>query len=281
MLYYDALINCAPALEHCGDPNWLFIDCRYDLNDPEAGWQQYLQSHLPGAIYFHLDRDLCTVPGRAMAGGRHPLPAREDICHHFASRGIGDDMQIIIYDSDGGIFASRLWWMLRWVGHEAVAILNGGFPMWQSLGMPLQSGKVQEFPTQLTLGECAGELILVETVKRNMHSRVRTLIDARAPERFYGHHEPIDKVAGHIPGARNWHYKNNLNPDGTFKSPLMLRDVFDRLTLGRPSIHQCGSGITACHNMVAMTYAGVHPGGLYAGSWSEWIEDPTRPISRR
>ncbi len=275
---YTTLINSAFLYDYGRQPYWLIIDCRFDLQQPDWGEQAYLAGHIPGAVYFHLERNLSAPRHQAINGGRHPMPSREDICTHFAQLGINDTTQVIAYDQQGGIFAARLWWMLRWIGHEQVAVLNGGLPAWQAMGYPLETGRNTRPPGRLTLQESLAEYISVDTVQRNMQSKLRVLIDARTPDRFRGDNETLDPVAGHIPGALNRCFKDNLHPDGSFKSTAQLRADFERLSYGRPAIHQCGSGVTACHNLLAMAHAGLHPGGLYAGSWSEWIEDPNRPV---
>lgn len=278
---FTTLIDALTLREYLDDPDLVVVDCSFDLSEPAAGMRQYVQGHIPKAIYFHLEDDLSAQRSSAINGGRHPLPSRENACAHFAKRGIGNHVQVVTYDRSGGIFAARLWWMLRWIGHDAVAVLNGGLPAWQRMNFPLQGGHVhhvQREATHLTLKESLVEYISVETVTRNIHSRLRTLIDARSPDRFEGKNETIDPVAGHIPGAVNRFFQNSLNADGTFKGGMSLRREFEQLTRGKLAIHHCGSGVTACHNILTMTHAGLSAGGLFAGGWSEWIEDSYRPV---
>jgi thiosulfate/3-mercaptopyruvate sulfurtransferase len=276
---YTTLIEAGTLQAHHRDPNWIIVDCRFDLSQPDAGHEAYLAGHIPGALYFHLDQDMSAPRNEAINGGRHPLPSRENACRHFARRGIGNGRQVVAYDTAGGMFAARLWWMLRWIGHAQVAVLNGGLGAWETRSYPLQVGPELRPPARLDLNESLTEYIAVETVERNVQSKLRVHLDARAPDRFLGQNETLDPVAGHIPGAVNRFFKNNLNPDSSFKGATLLRQEFERISQGKPLIHQCGSGVSACHNILAMTYAGLPAGGLYAGSWSEWIEDHSRPVT--
>jgi len=276
---YTTLIEAGTLYQHLWDPDWIVIDCRFDLSQPGAGQEAYLAGHIPGALYFHLDQDMSAARNEAINGGRHPLPSRENACRHFANRGIGANMQVVAYDATGGMFAARLWWMLRWIGHTQVAVLNGGLSAWQAQAYPLETGMRVRPAAQPVLGESLVEYISAETVLRNIQSRLRVLLDARARDRFRGENETLDPVAGHIPGAVNRFFKDNLNPDTSFKDVSVLRREFERISQGKPLIHQCGSGVTACHNILAMTHAGLSAGGLYAGSWSEWIEDSNRPVT--
>jgi len=276
---YTPLIDAVALYENYRDPNWIIIDCRFDLSQPGAGHEAYLSGHIPGTLYFHLEQDMSAPRNEAINGGRHPLPSRENVCRHFARRGIGNGMQVVAYDTAGGMFAARLWWMLRWIGHTQVAVLNGGLGAWEARSYPLQVGPELRPPAPLDLNESLTEYMAVETVERNVQSKLRVLLDARAPDRFLGENETLDPVAGHIPGAVNRFFKNNLTPDGSFKGAALLRQEFERISQGKPLIHQCGSGVTACHNVLAMTYAGLPAGGLYAGSWSEWVENRSRPVT--
>lgn len=256
----------------------LVLDCSFDLADPEAGARAYAAGHIPGAHYLHLDRDLCG-PKTDAAGrflGRHPLPSREDFAARVQTLGLRAGQQVVAYDRSGGMYAARLWWMLRWLGHAEVAVLDGAWPgPWTT-----------ELPPQPTPGNWQAAAPLGGTIDADALAaqlgRVR-LIDARAGERFRGEVEPLDKQAGHIPGASNRFFRNNLGPDERFKPAAELRAEFEALLAPFSDddvIHQCGSGVTACHNQLAMVHAGLAPGRLYPGSWSEWSADPSRPIAQ-
>jgi thiosulfate/3-mercaptopyruvate sulfurtransferase len=260
------------------------LDARFDLARPDAGPQAFLAGHLPGARHVHLDHDLSAkgdVP--AVCGGRHPLPSRAWVAATFGRLGITPDTPVVVYDAQGGMFAARVWWMLRWLGHDAVAVLDGGVPAWVAAGGALEVGEAApvapagDYPLA---AEPGGDVVTVDELLARL-DRV-TLIDARAPERYRGDVEPLDPVAGHIPGARNRPFSANLAPDGRFQSPEALRAAFAPLlgAQGGPVVHQCGSGVTACHNLLAMAVAGLPAGALYAGSWSEWCSDPSRPVAR-
>jgi thiosulfate/3-mercaptopyruvate sulfurtransferase len=258
----------------------LVLDASFDLTDAAAGERSYREAHLPGAFYLHLDRDLAgQKTGR---NGRHPLPPRETFAALVGRIGITPQTQVVVYDRQDAVYASRTWWMLRWLGHDAVAVLDGGLATWQAAGgavtaevPPLLSGA--PYP----LRDSAVAMINAESLAKQLGRVV--LIDARAPERFRGEVEPLDAQAGHIPGARNRFFKDNLLPDGRFKSGERLRAEFMPL-LGTGTItnvvHQCGSGATACHNLLAMEHAGLAGSMLYPGSWSEWSADPSRPLAK-
>ena len=274
------LVSVEQLREHLDDTRWCVVDVRHDLFDADAGIRAYREGHIPGAVFANIDTHLSgTKTGR---NGRHPLPNRDDLIETFRIWGINNDTQIVAYDAQGGQFASRLWWLARWLGHRSVALLDGGWPKWSS-ETQLRS---QDEPVRLrgSFKESASlvPLVSVQQVLQRLQDTDRMLLDARTPERYRGEQEPIDPVAGHIPGARNRPWQQNLNPDQTFKSPSVLRAEFDAL-LGKqaPSqvAHQCGSGVTACHNVFAMELAGLSGSALYGGSWSEWITDPKRPIA--
>jgi thiosulfate/3-mercaptopyruvate sulfurtransferase len=271
------------------DPNELasviddcvLVDCRHDLLDPSVGPAAYAEGHLPRAWFMHQDTDLAgPKTGR---NGRHPLPDRETMRRRLEAIGLSDDRQLVVYDAQGGMFAGRLWWLARWLGHRAVAVLDGGLPAWTAAGFPLtrevpapvESGRLSERPSLVAAFDVAA-------VQANLGSGERLLVDARAPERYRGETEPMDPVAGHIPGAVNRPFQQNLRPDGRFKPAPVLRQEFDALLTGRTPaqlIHQCGSGVTGCHNVLAMEHAGLAGSGLYPGSWSEWCADPSRPVA--
>lgn len=264
------------------DPAPVLIDVSFDLADPAAGEAAYLQAHLPGAHYLHLDRDL-SAP-KTGRNGRHPLPAREAFAQRIGALGIGPDTPVVVYDRQGAMFAARAWWMLRWLGHQAVAVLDGGLPAWQAAGGALQAEPVAlPAPRAYPLRPAAVAMRDAQAVLQALGTPGQCLIDARAPERYRGDVEPLDPVAGHIPGALNRFFKDNLDTDGRFRPAQALRADFRALLGDTPVqavVHQCGSGVTACHNLLAMEAAGLHGSALYPGSWSEWCADPTRPVER-
>jgi len=272
-------------INHLDDPNWLVLDCRFDLADTGWGFTNYQLGHIPGAVYVHLNDDLSgqITPET----GRHPLPEPRIFASKLAKWGIVPGKQVVVYDQGGGAFASRLWWMLRAIGHNGAALLDGGLPKWINDNHPLSKGI--EFPQShsIALPDVSFDphlWVKTEEVINFIRSPHNLLIDARAPERFNGEVEPIDLVAGHIPGAINRFYGLDLNPDGTFKSPEVLREEFLALLKGIPpenTIIYCGSGVTSCHLAAAMEMAGLKGARLYAGSWSEWIRDPGRPLEQQ
>lgn len=259
----------------------LIIDCRADLSDPEAGPRAFAERHLPGARHLSLDVDLSgpKTPG----SGRHPLPDRDTLAATLAQLGMRADTQVVAYDAQGGMYAARLWWLLRWLGHDAVALLDGGMPAWES------HGGLVEFsaPRAAVAGDFVAGTPLVSVVDTaavlaNVDDNARLVVDARAPDRYRGENETLDPVAGHIPGARNRFFKDNLDERGQFQSPAALRAAFVAVLENTPpesAIMQCGSGATACHNLLAMEIAGLPGAALYAGSWSEWVADRSRPIA--
>jgi thiosulfate/3-mercaptopyruvate sulfurtransferase len=256
------------------------LDCSFDLADTGAGERSHREGHIPGARYVHLDHDLCA----AMNGrnGRHPLPTREAFAATAGKLGITPASAVVAYDRQQGLFAARAWWMLRWLGHDAVAVLDGGWAAWQAAGGEVDAREPTSSPqAPYPLGEPRVATIDAAALEKSL-GRVR-LIDARAAERFRGEVEPLDAQAGHIPGASNRFHKNNLASDGRFKPRGDLRAEFEALVAGRTPdqvVHQCGSGVTACHNLLAMEVAGLAGSVLYPGSWSEWSSDPARPIAK-
>ncbi|MEP6546939.1 MAG: sulfurtransferase [Gammaproteobacteria bacterium] len=310
-MLFRTLIDAATLLRLLGTPplgtaRLAIIDCRFDLMNPEAGRQAYLKAHLPGARYADLNRDLSAHI--TALSGRHPLPTREAFAERLTQLGIANDTQVVAYDEANGSFAARLWWMLRWLGHDAVAVLDGGFQAWIRDGGPLQSGEAHESPAPDTSmparpfvlrfdraagggvaldGAAANAITTADLERAIIQSAPRSpkplLVDARAPERFAGAVEPIDPVAGHIPGAVNHPFSTNLAADNRFLPPAQLRARWlARLAGTTPEnlIAMCGSGVTACHNLLSLEVAGLPGGKLYAGSWSEWIRDPRRPTAR-
>jgi len=279
---YTALIN-VPQLQDllAAGAQLLIIDASFDLADPAAGERAYGAGHLPGAHYAHLDRDLSGA--KTGRNGRHPLPTREAFAATAARLGVTPGIQVVAYDGQGGMYAARLWWMLRWIGHGAVAVLDGGLPVWTAAGGALSQTlpATPDASAAYPLGESLAPSLDGDALLARL-GRVR-LIDARAGERFRGEIEPLDKLAGHIPGASNRFFKDNLQADGRFKPAAALREEFTTL-LGAHAptevVHQCGSGVTACHNLLAMESAGLGGSQLYPGSWSEWSSDPSRPVAR-
>jgi thiosulfate/3-mercaptopyruvate sulfurtransferase len=262
------------------------VDCRFDLTNPEAGRQAYLRAHIPGASYADLDRDLSAPIGAQT--GRHPLPSPDAFATRLSGFGIGDDTQVVAYDDANGSIAARLWWMLRWLGHDAAAVLDGGFKAWTAGGGALQSGEADLAPVnrespRFTPRIDAKSVLSTAELEQALRDPAALLVDARAPERYAGTVEPIDAVAGHVPGAVNHPFTANLDAGGCFLPAAELeRRWRERLAGSEPEklIAMCGSGVTACHNLLSLEAAGLGGGKLYAGSWSEWIRDPRRPIAR-
>jgi thiosulfate/3-mercaptopyruvate sulfurtransferase len=254
------------------------LDCRHDLAKPDWGAQQFAKGHIPGAQFAHLDNDLSGT--KTGSNGRHPLPERATFTQWLAARGVGDGTQVVCYDDAGGMFAARLWWMVRWVGKAQVAVLNGGLPAWLAQGGALETQTSQAPAQVLTLKAPLVPTVDAAWVLTNLDTCTHTLIDARASERYAGEQEAIDPVAGHIPGALNRFFKDNLQADGRFKEPGQLQAEFLGLLDGQTQVvHQCGSGATACHNILAMEIARLGTHALYPGSWSEWCADKTRPVA--
>jgi thiosulfate/3-mercaptopyruvate sulfurtransferase len=258
---------------------WRVFDCRHDLANPKLGEQQYREGHIPGALFAHLDRDLS---GRKTgANGRHPLPDPQDFEKWLEKAGLTPQEQAVCYDGGPGAMAARLWWMLRWVGHEKVAVLDGGFAKWTKEGRPVTVDVPLFTPFNYPIRLKSDAAVDIRAVERTLGKSV--LLDARAPARYRGEQEPIDPVAGRIKGAKNRFNMDNVSAQGTFKSPDELKKEFQSVLQGRSPgevIHYCGSGVAACHNLLAMELAGLKGGKLYAGSWSEWSTDPKRPQER-
>ena len=262
------LISVESLQEKLEDATWRLIDCRFDLADPGAGESAYLQAHVPGAVYAHLDRDLSSAP--VTDYGRHPMPAPAQIKETFERLGVSRQTSVVVYDDQGGMIAARAWWMLRYIGHRDAALLNGGWSAWVAAGAPTK-GSEERCPR--------GELSIASNASRLVrHSELGDepmLVDAREPRRFRGEFEPIDPRAGHIPGAVNHYFANNLDESKQFLSPEQIKDGFRR-SLGRlpdeQTVHYCGSGVSACHNIFAQVYAGLGEPRLYGGSWSEWAK---------
>ncbi len=263
---------------HLEDPSWAVVDVRYSLADAAAGRAQHLEGHIPGAVYVSLSHDLSSEP--TGPGGRHPLPDPAALAATFGRLGIGPATQVVCYDADN-MFAARLWWMLRYLGHEAVAVLDGGFPKWVREGRPVRAGEEQRPPATFTGSPREAMQVPLDVVAQASTDRSLCLVDARAPERFEGRNETLDKAAGHIPGAANHCFKLNFSEDGTVLAPEVLRTNLTAATGARPMdevVMYCGSGVTACQNLLALEHAGLPGARLFVGSWSAWSSDPARPI---
>jgi thiosulfate/3-mercaptopyruvate sulfurtransferase len=273
------IVSASELARHLDHPGWIVFDCRHDLAAPEAGEQAYRASHIPGARFAHLDHDLSGP--RTGENGRHPLPAIEEFSGWLSRMGVDESKQVVAYDDSAGMYAARLWWMLGWLGHERVAVLDGGYKAWLQGGYPLSS-KLPEPRPATFLAQPRSAWVNADYVFSNLESEDMVLIDARSPERFRGIGETLDPVGGHIPGAHNRFFKNNLDASGCFKTPAELKREFLTQAAGAAStsiVHQCGSGVTACHNLLAMEIAGLSGSRLYPGSWSEWCADPQRPVA--
>ncbi|MBI3525663.1 MAG: sulfurtransferase [Betaproteobacteria bacterium] len=277
------LADVVEVAAHLADPSWRVFDCRHDLKQTEYGAQAYAQGHIPGAQFLHLDRDLSgPVNG---SNGRHPLPDPVVLARKLSQCGVGADTQVVAYDNEGGVFASRLWWLLRWLGHPRVALLDGGLAGWKRHKLPLEEGLPLIAPAQFVAQPVAPGVAPVDAayVLAHLGKPGMLIVDARSPERFRGENETLDPVGGHIPGAMNRFYFDNLDDDGCYFRPAHeLRGQFEALLGGQDArnvVQQCGSGVSACHNLLAMELAGLHGSRLYAGSWSEWCADPARPVA--
>lgn len=278
---FNTLISTQELAAHIDDPSWVLIDCRFDLADKEWGAEEYEVLHIPGAVYAHLEKDICgpITP----TSGRHPLPEPGKFIASMQRLGINNDSQVVVYDATGGGMAGRLWWQLKFYGHNKVALLNGGLPKWLTEGRDTSEGVENNKPGNFTGKPDSRMMVTTDEVKTMLGSKTIAIIDARSPERFRGEVEPIDTVAGRIPGALNRFYNNNLDSSGQFLPAGTLKTAFESL-LGelkpQEAVAYCGSGTTACHNLVAMAYAGLPMPRLYVGSWSEWIRDPKNPVGK-
>jgi thiosulfate/3-mercaptopyruvate sulfurtransferase len=281
-MFWRNLVSPEELASQLANPELLVVDCRFDLRDPGAGERAYQAGHLPGAFYAHLERDLSDAsrPGR----GRHPLPEADAFCATLSRWGVTARHQVVAYDANDGAHAARLWWMLRLLGHERVAVLDGGLGGWVARGYALEVAAPRPRPASRYVARFdVKQMVSTAVVAARMASGNGKLIDARAAERFRGEIEPIDRVPGHIPGAINRPYAQNLAPDGRFKPPGVLAEEFRALLGDSPAAEtllMCGSGVTACHNLLAMEAAGLRGARVYPGSWSEWVSDPSRPIAR-
>ncbi|MFM7658832.1 MAG: sulfurtransferase [Burkholderiaceae bacterium] len=281
-MQFTTLISAAELQQHINNPTFVILDCRAELTDPNAGAVAFAAGHIPGAQHADSDRDLSDKsPGpNGEFRGRHPLPTVDHFIETLRGWGVYPNSQVIAYDAHGGMFAARVWWMLRWVGHKSVAVLDGGLPAWEALGGELTQAVINRPRGSITPQASLVSSVSADDVLANLSARARVVLDARASDRFRGENETIDPVAGRIPGARNRWFKDNLQADGKFKSPDLLRAEYSALIKSPEStIMQCGSGISACHNLLAMDIAGLPGAMLYPGSWSEWSADPSRPVA--
>ncbi len=273
------LINTATLAEHLNDSTWVIFDCRHDLMDYAKGERLYREGHIPGAHFVSMESALSGT--KTGTNGRHPLPSPEKFASFLASRGVSSGSTVVAYDDAGGLYAARLWWMARWIGISSVVLLDGGISKWVAENRETTQAVPAPRPAELHVHVDPTMIQDADTVQRNLSDQSRAIIDSRPAERFRGEVEPIDPVAGHIPGALNRFYKANLNADLTFRPRAELKQEFSALIQSRAPeniVNQCGSGVTACASIFAMEYAGLPGSKLYAGSWSEWISDPTRPV---
>lgn len=275
---WNTLVQPEAVAAALGTAELVLVDCRFSLAEPQAGERDYRQSHLPGARYAHLDRDLSGPRGPGK--GRHPWPDAAAFARRLSAWGIAPQSRVVAYDAGDGAFAARLWCLLRMLGHEAVAVLDGGWARWTALGLPVDDSLPAPAPTAYEVRFDQARLLDAAAVERHLAGG-GLLVDARAAERFRGEVEPLDAVAGHVPGAINRPYQSNLE-DGRFKPARRLREEFAALLGGRGAhelVAMCGSGVTACHHLLALEHAGLAGARLYTGSWSGWIDDPARPVA--
>ncbi len=277
---FNTVISCADLAEHIDDPAWRIVDCRHQLTDPGYGERAYAEGHLPNAFFMHLDRDL----SGPMSGsnGRHPLPDPVVLAARLGDIGISRQTQVVVYDDAEGMVAGRLWWMLRWLGHEKVALLDGGFKLWAKEGRPLTRDVPVSAPAVFAAAP-RDWTVSTDEILANLDAPNFLVVDARGADRFRGENETIDPVGGHIPGARNRCFRDNLDGEGRFLPAVELRRAYSALFAGVPAeqvVMQCGSGVSACHNLIAMEIAGLHGAKLYPGSWSAWCSDPARPVAK-
>jgi thiosulfate/3-mercaptopyruvate sulfurtransferase len=272
---FNTIIDAKSLYARLDDPALVIIDARFNLFDVDEGRAAYLSAHIPGAVYAHLDEDLSGPP--MTDAGRHPMPSQQALEALFSRFGIGADAQVVAYDQRDGLTASRVWWMLRYMGHEAVAVLDGGCKAWTDAAFPTRGGEEHRTAVNFKGIPRRDWLVTVDQV-----AGAPCLVDARDPRRYRGEKEPLDPVAGHIPGAVNRFHGENLDGDGHFLPPAVLADGFEALLAGTPveqAVFYCGSGVTACHDLLAARHAGLGDGRLYVGSWSEWCSDPARPVA--
>ncbi len=279
---HNTIVSTQTLSEHLNNPNWVVVDTRFDLMNAQWGKQAYRAAHIPGAHFFDLNDDLAGTPGAR--GGRHPLPALDVFARKLGAMGVSAGTQVVVYDQGSMLFVGRLWWMLReWLGHQAVAVLDGGYAAWEkelrtvSSAIPAAQNKVfsPQVPENFS--------VIADSILSGLAQSAYAIVDARAPERYRGEVEPIDAMAGHIPGALNRPFSKNIGGDGKLLPAAQLRAEFEALLGGRATasvVHSCGSGVSACANLLAMEVAGLSGSKLYAGSWSDWSSDPSRPVAK-
>jgi thiosulfate/3-mercaptopyruvate sulfurtransferase len=275
---YTTLIDTAALAAHLADPSWVVLDARFDLTDPARGETLYREAHIPGARYLSLDAHLSGP--KTGANGRHPLPPPDTAAASFGSLGVSRDSQVVLYDADMGMFAARGWWMLRWLGHVRVAVLDGGLAAWVRAGLPVTATEEQWAAAAFEARVADDRRVPATDVEAHLGEPARLLVDARANDRFRGENETLDPVGGHIPGAVNRFFQLNLTPEKTFKTPEALRAEWVAVCGGDDAsqvVMYCGSGVTACHNLLALEHAGLSGARLFPGSWSEWCASPNRP----
>lgn len=278
-MVYSSIVNADVVSQYLEDRNWRVIDCRFNLKIPEEGHALYTIAHIPNAIYAHLNDDLSSPV--TMSSGRHPLPEVDKITQTLSRWGVDRNTQVIVYDNAAGSYAARLWWLLRWLGHTKVAVLNGGLDIWKRQGLPLSSDQPEFSPAKFSGSPDTGMIASTGEIEKNLHDPQFLLIDVRDPIRYQGLQEPIDSVAGHIPGAINVPWKTNIDKDGLYLPKAQLFERYTHLLHGNSAentVFMCGSGVTACHSLVALEYLDMKGARLYPGSWSQWVSDPKHPV---
>jgi thiosulfate/3-mercaptopyruvate sulfurtransferase len=279
---FTTLISTADLAAHLDNPDWAIVDVRYSLTDHRYGERQYLDGHIPGAVYADLGRDLSSpqIPGRT---GRHPLPAVDEFAAALSRWGIGAGTQVVVYDDNSGVYAGRLWWMLRWLGHDAVAVLDGDWRAWQREGRPSRTGMETHMPRTFVARVRPELVVTAEEIEARLGDPSLRLYDARGADRFRGENETLDPVGGHIPGARSAPYAANLDADGRMLPSEKLRERYSELLGDTPAgeaIFYCGSGVSVAHDAIALQHAGLDLPRVYVGSWSDWISNGQRPVER-
>lgn len=279
-MQFTTLISAEQLASQLDNPNLIIFDCRFSLADSQAGHRLYRQGHIPQARYADLNQDLSSTPKSYT--GRHPLPDFKTLAHKLGAWGVSNRSQVVVYDDAGGAFAGRMWWLLRTMGHDSVAVLDGGFAYWQKQGLPVTTTLPQPTPSVFRPYVDSKQWLSAIEIENALARRTITLIDARTPERYAGLQEPIDPVAGHVPKALNRPFQRNLNKQGLFLAPQELNKQFKNLGVAdhpTQTVHMCGSGVTGCHNLLAMEVAGLSGSRLYAGSWSDWISNRNRDVA--